>query len=45
MTFKTLYIVAAMATSERLSQQTVWYNHERCAFAHLEGLFIIRMEL
>jgi len=37
MKFETLYTVAAVATSERLSQQTVWCSRERRAIAHLEG--------
>jgi len=31
------YMVAAVATSERLSWQTVWCNCDRCAAAHLEA--------
>jgi len=30
MKFETLYTVAAVATWERLSHQSVWCNHEMC---------------
>ena len=42
MKFETLYTVAAMATSERLSQQTVLCNHERCAIACLGSILYVR---